>query len=111
MESRADQIERETRWLRGFQSKADDISRLILNTDLPWVDIAIQIEQLRREAERLFPRKSDLFEMVYVSRFKRLWQQWRQRGGRGQKSEVRGQKTEVRGLPRFTGSEVSAKRP
>ncbi|MBM3888670.1 MAG: hypothetical protein FJ388_06035 [Verrucomicrobia bacterium] len=78
MESRADQIERETRYLRAFQRKADELSRLILNTDLPWVDIAIQIEHLRREAERLFPLKMDLFEMVYVSRFRRLWRQWRQ---------------------------------
>jgi len=68
---------RETRVLRDFQSKSDDISRLILNTDLPWVDISIQIAGLRREAERLFPRKLELFELVYVSRFKRLWDQWR----------------------------------
>jgi len=77
MESRADQIERETRWLRGFQRQADDISRLILNTDLPWVDVAIEIEKLRIEAQRLFPRKLYLFEMIYVSRFQRLWEQWR----------------------------------
>jgi len=77
MESRADQIDRETRYLRAFQYKADDISRLILNTDLPWIDIEIQIEKLRRRAESLFPRKKELFELVYVSRFRRLWEQWR----------------------------------
>jgi hypothetical protein len=77
MESRADQIERETQWLRAFQRQADDVSRLILNTDLPWVDIEIRIEALRQEAERLFPRKLDLFERIYVSRFRRLWEQWR----------------------------------
>jgi hypothetical protein len=78
MESRADQIERETRWLRRFQREADDIARLIVDTDLPWVDVEIRIASLRREAERLFPaRKLRLFEMVYGSRFKRLREQWR----------------------------------
>ena len=77
MESRQDQIEREERYLRQFQRQADEICHLIVNTDLPFVDIAIQIERLRRETERLYPRKLPLFEMVYRSRFKRLWQQWR----------------------------------
>jgi len=71
-------LARENLLLREFQAKADEISRLILNTDLPWVDIAIRIEQLRWEAERLFPGKEKLFEMIYVSRFRRLWSQWRE---------------------------------
>ena len=53
----------------------DDISRLILSTDLPWVDIEIQIAHLRKEAKRLFPQKMELFERVYGSRFLRLWEQ------------------------------------
>ena len=77
MESRADQIARETQYLRAFQRKADSISHLILTTDLPWIDILIEIEKLRREAERLFPRKMELFEMIYVNRFKRQRQEWR----------------------------------
>lgn len=67
----------ETLQLRKFQCKADTISTLIINTALPWVDIAIQIQKLRQEAEVLFPDKMSLFEMIYISRFKRLWQQWR----------------------------------
>ncbi|MBM4142094.1 MAG: hypothetical protein FJ225_00655 [Lentisphaerae bacterium] len=78
MESREDQIKREARCLRAFQREADDIRRLIVNTDLPWIDIEIRIEKLRREAERLFPRKRDLFTMVYESRFQRLREQWRE---------------------------------
>ena len=78
MESRAQQIERETRRLRRFQHKADAISHLIVNTDLPWIDVAIAIEKLRGEAARLFPRREDLFERVYDARFRRLWQQWRE---------------------------------
>ena len=79
METREDQIRRETDRLRAFQRRADDISRMIVSTDLPWVDIQIQIEQLRAEASRLSPLKKYLFDLIYVSRFKRLWAQWRGR--------------------------------
>ena len=41
------------------------------------MDIAIRIEALREEAQRLFPRKLELFERIYVRRFERLWAQWR----------------------------------
>jgi hypothetical protein len=70
-------LQNETLVLREFQRKADEISFLIINSDLPWVDIAIQIQKLREEAELLFPDKMYLFEMIYISRFTRLWQQWR----------------------------------
>jgi hypothetical protein len=77
MESREDQISRESGILRAFQRQADEIARLIVATDLPWIDIEIKVEQLRREAERLYPRKSALFEMIYLRRFQRLREQWR----------------------------------
>lgn len=77
MESRQDQIVRENRYLRAFQRQADEICHLIVNTDLPWVDIAIQIDRLRTEAARLFPLKMTLFEWIYMRRFQRLWTQWR----------------------------------
>lgn len=86
-ESRADQIRRETQYLRAFQRRADDISRLILNTDLPWIDVAIQIEQLRQEAQRLFPQKLWLFDAIYLRRFERLWQQWRVDGPQNQEPD------------------------
>ena len=77
METRADQIERETRRLRDFQSCAYDVARLIVDTDLPWVDVAIRIEKLRAAAGQLFPLKQNVFDLIYVSRFRRLWDQWR----------------------------------
>jgi len=77
MESREDQIKRETRYLRTFQREADNICRLIIDNDLPWVDIEIKIERLRRRADRLFPRKKHLFTLVYERRFQRLREQWR----------------------------------
>ena len=49
----------------------------MLNTGIAWVDIVIQIEKLRHEAERLFPMKIELFNLVYITRLRRLWEQWR----------------------------------
>jgi hypothetical protein len=77
METREMQIDREGQRLRSFQHQADAISHLIVNTDLPWVDIAIEVERLRAEAQHLFPLKMGLFELIYESRFHRLWAQWR----------------------------------
>jgi hypothetical protein len=78
-ETRADQIERESRNLRAFQREADAVCEDIVNTDLDWVDIEIRIERLRRTALRLFPQKMDLFERIYIRRFERLRAQCRGR--------------------------------
>lgn len=59
-----------------LQREADRISVLILSTDLPQVDILIQVEKLRELCEELFPGREDLFEMIYASRFERLWEQF-----------------------------------
>jgi hypothetical protein len=56
--------------------EADRIVNLILHTDMPRVDINIQIENLREECARRFPGTEDLFEMIYGSRFRRIWEQW-----------------------------------
>ena len=76
-ETREFQIERETKTLRSFRLQADAIAHLIVNTELPWVDVSIRIQRLREEAERLFPLKMRLFELIYMSRYRRLWNQWR----------------------------------
>ncbi len=62
--------------MQEFQREADRISTLILSTDLPEIDIVLQIENLRRRCEELFPGREELFEMVYVSRFQRLMEQF-----------------------------------
>ena len=59
-----------------LQREADRISVLILSTDLPRVDIVIQVGKLRELCEELFPGRDDLFDMIYVSRFERLWEQF-----------------------------------
>ena len=50
---------------------------LILSTDLPEVDILIERERLRELCEELFPGREELYDMVYESRFDRLWNQFR----------------------------------
>ena len=56
--------------------EADRIVNLILHTSMPRVDIEIQIQKLREEFLRRYPEAADLFEMVYASRFQRIWDQW-----------------------------------
>jgi len=64
---RADEIRR----------KADRIAVLIVSTDYPLVDIAIERSNLRDEAEQLFPDRIDIYDQIYESRFDRLIEQWR----------------------------------
>jgi len=71
-----------------IKSKADKISNLILYSDLDFVDIAIEVENLREELKQEAPEYIDLFEMIYVSRFTRLWEQWgKDNEGRRMKNE------------------------
>lgn len=57
--------------------EADRISNLILHSDLEWIDIEIRISEMRERCRELAPLKVELFEQVYASRFRRLWEQWR----------------------------------
>ena len=59
-----------------LRREADRICVLILSTDLPKVDILIEVEKLRELCEELFPGREELFDMVYGSRFDRLWEQF-----------------------------------
>ena len=56
---------------------SDRISSLILYSDLPWIDIQLQIEQMRALCLEYFPESEQLFEYLYERRFIRLWEQWR----------------------------------
>lgn len=62
---------------RELSALADAVCRMIVSTDYPEVDVAIEIEKVRSRCEELFPDRMDLFDMVYGSRFDRLWEQWR----------------------------------
>lgn len=57
--------------------ESDRIVNLILHSSLPRIDIDIQIENFRDECLRLYPGSDDLFEMIYASRFRRIWEQWK----------------------------------
>jgi hypothetical protein len=67
-------------WLK---RESHRVCSLILNSDLEWIDIAIQIGQMRERCATEAPEKLDLFEAVYVGRFNRLWEQWRETDGKG----------------------------
>ena len=73
-----DSMRNNDEFAQALQRRADRISALILFSDLPWVDIAIEINNLREWCRGQRPEKSELFEWVYVSRFKRLRDQWRE---------------------------------
>lgn len=60
-----------------LQRRADRLCSLIVASDYPDVDIDIEILNLRRWCERHLPDRLDLFELVYVNRFRRLREQFR----------------------------------
>lgn len=60
----------------------DHISYLIVSTDIMKVDVEIKIAELKRRCVELFPDKGYLFDLLYKSRFRRLWEQFRDANGR-----------------------------
>lgn len=53
------------------------ICTLILSSDLPWIDIALEINAWRERVRTEDPEHLALFDHLYGSRFERLWAQWR----------------------------------
>ena len=62
---------------RELAKMADRVCSLIVTSDYPDVDVAIEKEKVRARCEELFPDRMELYEMIYESRFQRLWDQWR----------------------------------
>lgn len=60
-----------------IRRQAERIASLIVASDYPVVDIAIERSNLRDEAEQLFPDRIELYDFIYESRFDRLIEQWR----------------------------------
>ena len=56
---------------------ADRVCVLILSSDLPVIDIEIEKNKVREFCLELYPDQEQLYEMVYESRFQRLWDQFR----------------------------------
>ena len=78
MQTREQQIALENEALRKFHLAADDIAHLIMHKHVTREEIDSQIVELRKSAERLFPYKMDLFDLIYMKRFERLWHDWRE---------------------------------
>jgi hypothetical protein len=53
---------------------------LILDSELPAIDIEIEKNTVRERCLELYPNREELYEMVYESRFQRLWDQFRDTG-------------------------------
>ncbi len=64
---------------RQLQREADRIASLIIASDFPAIDVLIEIRKLKEFADANFPGRTRLFELIYESRFRRLWEQFRQK--------------------------------
>ena len=61
----------------GLQRMVDHVCVLILSSDLPAIDIEIEKNKVRERCLELYPDQEQLYEMLYESRFRRLWDQFR----------------------------------
>ena len=60
-----------------LQRQADRICEMIVSGDVPLIDIEIQQATLRDAVAKMFTDKQALYQLIYESRFRRLWQQFR----------------------------------
>lgn len=63
--------------MRELQRMADRVCVLILSSDLPAIDVEIEKIAVRQRCLELYPEREPLYEMIYESRFQRLWDQFR----------------------------------
>ncbi len=59
-----------------LRRRADLLCQLILRSDYPEVDIAIERERLREWCRSVLPDRMDLYDMIYERRFDRLLEQF-----------------------------------
>jgi DNA-directed RNA polymerase subunit RPC12/RpoP len=71
--------ERKQDWERmdRIRREADRITINILYSDLPRVDVEIAIRAFRSRVLENFPGKRELFDGIYLARFRRMWKQFR----------------------------------
>jgi nucleoside-triphosphatase len=62
---------------RALQRQADRICEMIVSGEAGQIDIDIQQAALREAVAKAFPDKHALYQLIYESRFRRLWQQFR----------------------------------
>ena len=63
--------------VREIQRMSDRIASLIVASDYPMIDITIEKQKLRERISELFPDKTELYELIYEARFRRLEEQFR----------------------------------
>lgn len=63
--------------VRALQQQADHICEMIVSGDVPQIDIEIRQTRLRDAVARTFPDRHAFYQLIYESRFRRLWQQFR----------------------------------
>jgi hypothetical protein len=63
--------------MQEMQRLADWVCVLILSSDLPEIDIEIEKNKVRQRCLELYPDQEQLYDMIYESRFQRLWEQFR----------------------------------
>jgi len=61
-----------------LKGMADAVCRMILDERVADVDVEIAMGKVRERCAELFPDKLGLFDMIYGSRFQRLWKQFRE---------------------------------
>lgn len=64
-----------------IREMADRISALIKQSDLPRVDIEIEVRNFREYVLEHFPEREELFKAIYINRFRRLWEEHRKGEG------------------------------
>ena len=75
-----EKVARDREAVEDLARRADRITFLMLHTDTPEVDLAIEIAALRDHVRESFPDREQLFRMVYESRWKRFREQgWARR--------------------------------
>lgn len=63
--------------VRTLQRQAERICEMIVSGEAAQIDIEIQQAALREAIAAAFPEKQSLYHLIYESRFRRLWQQFR----------------------------------
>jgi hypothetical protein len=78
--------EQDYRWL---QRRADRVCSLIVSSTSSDSEIREELFILRHQAAWLFPDRRELYDRIYGSRFRRLWQQFRDATRRDSTPEFR----------------------
>ncbi len=62
--------------LKKLQRMADPLCYLIEHRKLTVVEAENKIQEVRQEAQKIIPDQMETFDLIYISRFKRLIEQY-----------------------------------